>query len=126
MRPTELMLARLRDARITVEVDGSDLVLEPGERLTAELTAQVRAFKAQIIRELTWDDAEADRLLDAALERIGRACTELESFDTDQRRVDLEERINVAGWRRDWPDYQAALAAYERHCLSVYGAGPRP
>ena len=117
MRPAELVLTRLWEAGISVEVDGTDLWLSPEERLTPELLAQVRAFKPALVRELTWDEQEADRHLDAALERIGQSCTSLEAFATDQCRVDLEEKINVAAQRRDREAFAGAVAEYERHCL---------
>ena len=107
-----------------MEVDGSDLVLGPEERLTPDLLAQVRAFKPALIRELTWDEQEADRHLDAALERIGQGCTALDGFATDQRRVDLEEKINLAGQRRDREAFADAVAEYERHCLAAYSRRP--
>jgi hypothetical protein len=120
VRPAELILSRLAAAGISVEVDGDRLGLGPEERLTDDLIAQVRAFKAALLRELTWDDAEADRLLDAALERIGQSCTSLEAFATDQVRVDLEEKINVTAHRRDSGAYAAALDNYETHCRRAY------
>ena len=87
MRPAELILTRLRAAGITVEAHGDRLRLVPAARLTPELDAQVCAWKPALIRWLTWSYAEADRLLDAALDRIGRATPAIEqkAFDHSQR-----------------------------------------
>jgi hypothetical protein len=124
MSPTtsaEAVLDRCRAAGVLVRVDGCDLLLTPSERVTSELVAAVRAFKPRILAELTWDEYEAERDLDACLDHLGRACTHLVGFDTDQERADLEERINLAALRGDRPGFEAALAGYERHCLARYG-----
>jgi hypothetical protein len=120
----EDVLARCRAAGVLVRVDGSDLMLTPSERVTPELVAAVRAFKPRILAELTWDEDEADRTLDACLDRLGRACTHIDGFDTDQERADLEERITLAAIRRDRAGFAAALAGYEGHCLTRYGHAP--
>jgi hypothetical protein len=75
--------------------------------------------RARAVR-VEWDEREADRFLDAAVDRIGGACTVFAGFGTDQRRADLEEAINLAAVRRDRDAYVAALAAWEEHCLAVY------
>lgn len=117
----EAVLARCAAAGVTVSVDGTDLVLMPRNLVTPEILAAVRVFKARLIAWLSWDEQAARDALDVVLDRIGRACTDLDGFATDQRRVDLEERINVAGHRRNREAYDAALAEYERHCLAAYG-----
>ena len=124
MRPAELILTRLRAAGITVEAHGDRLRLVPAQRLTPDLDAQVRAWKPALLRWLSWNEQAARDALDAALTRIGESCTELDGFATDQRRVDCEEAINVAGHHRDRDAYLAALDAYERHCLAAYSRQP--
>jgi hypothetical protein len=118
--PAEFVLTRLLDAGISVEVDGADLLLSPEESVTPELLAQVRASKPRLIAWLTWDEQAARDVLDTALDRIGHACTEVASFDADQRRADLEERINLAAQRRNMAAFLAALAEFEHHCLTAY------
>ncbi len=126
MTTAEAVLDRCRAAGVLVRVDGSDLMLTPGERVTPELVAAVRAFKPRLLAELTWDEAEADRALDACLNRIGWTCTHLDGFDTDQKRADLEEQINLAAIERDRRGFEAGLAEYEQHCLARYGHDREP
>jgi hypothetical protein len=95
-----------------------------GGEVTPELLATARAFKPWLIAWLSWDEQAARDALDVVLECLDRVCTDLEGFDRDQRRADLEEAINVAAHRRDRNAFGAALAAYFEHCLKAFGAGP--
>ena len=118
--PAATILARTAAEGLTVTVRGDNLVVTPPGRLSDDLRAQLRAFKPALIRWLTWDEQAARDALDAALDRIGQSCHTLDGFDLDQRRVDLEEAVNVAAHRRDHDTYVVALAAWEAHCLAVY------
>jgi hypothetical protein len=95
-----------------------------GGEVTPELLATVRAFKPRLIAWLSWDEQAARDALDVVLERLDRVCTDLEGFDRDQRRADLEEAINVAAHRRDRDAFGATLATYVEHCLKASGAVP--
>jgi hypothetical protein len=118
----EAVLDHLRDAGVTVKVRGDQLLLNPGDRVTPELAAQVRAFKGRLLSWLTWDETEADALIDAVLERIGRACRDVPAGIV---LADAEEGVNVAAQHRDRDAFAAALVSYERACLASPANEPR-
>jgi hypothetical protein len=119
----ELILAHLEAAGVTATVRDGRLILSPRDRLSPELEQQARAFRDRLVAWLSWPEQEARDALDISLERIGRGCPDLAGLSLDQRRVDLEEAINVASWRRDWDAYITAITAYEEHCLRLYWQG---
>jgi len=124
--PAEAVISRLQAAGCSVAVvDGRLRVRAPRGALTDDLKAAARAFEPRIVAELTWDEAE--RALDACLDRIGRLCTALPddaTFRSNQGRVDREEAVNVAFARRDRQVFDAAIAELERYCVTAYA--PRP
>jgi hypothetical protein len=84
--------------------------------------------RARAVR-VEWDDREADRLLDAALDRIGRSCDALPddaTFWSDTDRADREEAVNVAMFGHDRAAFGAALAELQRYCLAAYGPPTGP
>jgi hypothetical protein len=64
---TAALLARVRDAGITISADGAELVVRPASKLTPELRSDLRAAKPQLLALLRSEDADrAPRNLDAA------------------------------------------------------------
>jgi antitoxin component of MazEF toxin-antitoxin module len=117
----EAVLDHLRDAGVTIKVRGDQLLLIPAAKVTPELAAQVRTFKPRLLSWLTWSDAQANTLIGAALERIGRACRDIPAGIV---LADAEERVNVAAQHRDRDAFTDALIAYERICLAPLAAEP--
>jgi hypothetical protein len=67
------------------------------------------------------DEDEAERALDACLDRIGRLCQDIpDGIYADQALADLEESINIAAQRQNRAAFDQALGAYEAHCMSRY------
>lgn len=82
--------------------------------------------RARAVR-VEWDEAEADQLLAATLDQLGRACTALPDDTTlwsDQGRVDREEAVNVAFAHRDRQALGAAIAELKQYCLAAYAPTP--
>lgn len=80
--------------------------------------------RARAVRQ-EWDAARAEAAIAETLARIEAAYPQDAPLGTthgDQRLADLHEAVNAAARRRDTSGFDAALAAYERHVVSTYGA----
>jgi hypothetical protein len=101
-------------AGLEVWREGDRLVVRGPTRLE-RLAKALLAQKAAVLPLLTWDEATADRLLQATLARVAAAyrAAYRERFLADPRWLEAEGRIEAAALLHDMPAFLRALREYE-------------
>lgn len=120
----QAILTRLSDAGITVTVKGGLLWLNPRDRVTDAIAAEVREHKPELLTLLsTWDQQHAQRAIAATLRRIESRYPQTAAIGTtwdDDVLGECEERVNTTAQAHDRVAFDEALRAYEAHVLTHY------
>lgn len=73
-----LLLLKARDEGLTLQVDGDDLAVSPGGRISSELRKELVENKAELVELLRWDDGRACDLFRDALAYLAAEYIEAE------------------------------------------------
>jgi hypothetical protein len=112
------LLAPLREAGVSITVlDDGRLFVTPKSRITRDLDAYLRQHRDELAFEVHVADAMGASL--ARIEAAWPLSAPLGVTWHDETLADLAEAVNVAVQRRDRPDFDQALAEWERHVLTA-------
>lgn len=121
------LLLKARDEGLSIEVDGGDLAVSPGGRISPELRDELIAHKPELVEYLEWgSDERACQLVRDALEYLAVEYIRAELPDYDSGLLEGPERaIDEAYAARDMFALRVAVREWVRVGVAAFGAKER-